>query len=78
MVDVLHAHTFTHNSRAGSLSDFALLDALAPKKKTDTDKPSESLADYEIPTWDSIKDKPIRPGAPATFAQSGTYVDNAL
>ena len=43
MVEVVHAHTLTHKSRAGSVSDFAFIDAFTPKK---LDKPSESLADY--------------------------------
>jgi Cas7 group CRISPR-associated protein Csh2 len=78
MVDVIHVHTFTHNSQAGSLSDFALLDALAPQKNTDADKPSESIKDYTIPTWKDIENKLIRDGALATFAQSGTYLDYAF
>lgn len=80
MVDVVHAHTFIHNSRAGSVSDFALLDALTPQKKntSDKDKPSESLADYVVPTWDDIKDNPIRPGAAKTFAECGVYTDYAI
>jgi Cas7 group CRISPR-associated protein Csh2 len=77
-VEVVHAHVFTHKSRAGSLPDFALLDALAPQRKADADKPSLSLDDYTIPTWGEIKDKSIRPGAPATFGESGTYEDYAL
>ena len=79
MVDVRHAHTFTHNSRAGSLSDFALLDALMPKRSGDALKPSESLADYApIPQWEQIKDTPVRPGSTKTFAECGSYTDHAL
>lgn len=76
MVEVVHAHTLTHKSRAGSVSDFAFLDALTPKK---LEKPSESLADYgALPTWENIKDQPIRPDSKVTFAQCGEYQDYAL
>ena len=78
MVEVIHAHVFTHNKRIGSLSDFALLDVLAPRKKTETDKPSDSLDDYEIPTWDTIKDKPVRVGSKKTFTDCGTCLDYTL
>jgi Cas7 group CRISPR-associated protein Csh2 len=79
MVEVVHAHTLTHKSRAGSVSDFALIDALTPKKRANPDRPSESLADYgELPTWQSIKDLAVRPGAKSTFADCGEYCDYAL
>ncbi len=79
MVEVVHAHTLTHNSRAGSVSDFAFLDALTPKKASNPDKPSESLADYgELPTWEKIKDQYVRPGSEKTFAQCGEYQNYAL
>lgn len=76
MVEVVHAHTLTHRSRAGSVSDFAFIDALTPKK---LDKPSDSLADYGgLPTWKTIKDQPIRLGSGVTFEQCGDYHDYAL
>lgn len=79
MVEVVHAHTLTHKSRTGSVSDFAFLDVLTPKKPVNADKPSESLADYgELPTWEKIKDLPVRPGSKVTFAQCGEYHDYAL
>ena len=78
MVEVIHAHVFTHANPLGSLSDFALLDALAPAKNSEPDKPSNSLDDFVIPTWDKIKDKPFRAGAKKTFDQCGTYRDYAL
>ncbi len=78
MVEVVHAHTFEHESRAGSVSDFALIDALMPRKKADPEKPSESISDYLLPTWDSIKAEKIRTGASKTFAQCGKYSDYAL
>ncbi len=76
MVEIVHAHTLTHNSRAGSVSDFAFIDAFTPKK---LEKASESLADYgALPTWEKIKDQPIRPDSKVTFAQCGEYHDYAL
>lgn len=79
MVDVLHVHTFTHLNRAGSVSDFALIDALTPKKLTNPDKPSESIDDYgSLPQWDDIKNQPVRPGASKTFAECVSYTDYAL
>ena len=76
MVEVVRAHTLTHKSRAGSVSDFAFLDAFTPKK---LEKASESLADYgTLPTWETIKDQPIRPDSKVTFAQCGEYHDYAL
>lgn len=83
MVEVVHAHTFTHNSRVGSVSDFALIDALTPRRapKEERDKASTSVAEYEIPTWEgkySIKDQPVREGSSKTFAQCGEYRDYVL
>jgi CRISPR-associated protein Csd2 len=76
MVEVVHAHTLTHKSRAGSVSDFAFIDALTPKK---LEKPSESLADYgALPTWEKIKGEPIRPDSKVTFGQCGEYHDYAI
>jgi len=79
MVEVVHAHTLTHKSRAGSVSDFAFLDALTPKKASNPDKPSDELSDYgELPTWEKIKDQPVRSGSKLTFAECGVYQDYAL
>ena len=78
MVEVIHAHVFTHNKPLGSLSDFALLDALTPCKKSDPDKPSNSLDEYDVPTWDEVKDQPVRVGTKRTFADCGTYLDYML
>jgi Cas7 group CRISPR-associated protein Csh2 len=49
MVEIRHAWYIEHKSPLGSCSDFALLDALTPKKKTDPNKPSESWEEYEVP-----------------------------
>lgn len=78
MVEVIHAHVFTHSNPLGSLSDFALLDALTPRKKSEPDRPSDSLADYAIPTWAEIKDQPVRASAKKTFFECGAYRDCAL
>ncbi len=50
MVEVRHAWVMTHRSQLGSCSDFALIDALSPKKKADPESPSTSWSDYEVPT----------------------------
>jgi CRISPR-associated protein Csd2 len=79
MVEVVHAHTLTHKSRAGSVSDFAFIDALMPKKKSEGDKPSESLTDYVIPQWrDEVESESIREGSTTKFADCGEYRDYAL
>src|SRR5204863_1832025 len=71
-VEVIHAHVMQHKDPLGSFSDFAFLDALAPKRVPDKTKPSEALKpDYEIPTWDGIKDKPVRDGKPANWIEVG-------
>ena len=78
MVEIVHAHVFTHNKRLGSVSDFALLDELTPRKNSEPDNPSNSLAEYDVPIWDDIKDKPVRAGAKKTFSDCGTYRDYSL
>lgn len=52
MVEIRHAWYMEHKSALGSCSDFALIDALTPKRKKDQDaeKPSISWDDYEVPT----------------------------
>ena len=78
MVEVVHAHTLTHKSRTGSVSDFAFLDALTPKKTSNLGKSSETLADYEIPVWEKIRDLPVRLGSKTSFGQCGEYHDYAM
>ena len=68
MVDVVHAHTFIHKSQLGSVSDFALIDALAPRKLGDPAAPSETLADYHMPTWEAVRGLNVRAGVGKTFA----------
>ncbi len=48
-VEIRHAWYCEHNNPLGSCSDFALIDALEPKKKGDANKPSASWADYDAP-----------------------------
>ncbi len=48
-VEIRHAWYCEHNNPLGSCSDFALIDALKPKKKSDTNKASTSWADYDVP-----------------------------
>jgi len=49
-VEVRHAWYIEHNNPLGSCSDFALLDALKPTKKTNPDEASTSWEDYDVPT----------------------------
>lgn len=49
-VEIRHAWYIEHANPLGSCSDFALLDALRPKKKNDPEEPSKSWEDYEVPT----------------------------
>ena len=50
MVELRHAWYIEHKSALGSCSDFALIDALTPKKREKLDQPSTSWADYDVPT----------------------------
>lgn len=58
-VEIRHAWYCEHNNPLGSCSDFALIDALKPKKKGDADKASASWADYDVPKGlpDDLKNK---------------------
>ena len=49
-VELRHAWYIEHNNPLGSCSDFALLDALRPTKKTNPDEASTSWTDYNVPT----------------------------
>jgi Cas7 group CRISPR-associated protein Csh2 len=49
-VEVRHAWYIEHRSPLGSCSDFALLRALTPTKKTDPSRPSTCWEDYDVPT----------------------------
>jgi CRISPR-associated protein Csd2 len=48
-VEIRHAWYCEHNNPLGSCSDFALIDALKPKKKNDIDKASTSWDEYDVP-----------------------------
>lgn len=58
-VEILHAWFMEHKSPLGSCQDYKLIDALTPKKKQDTDKPSISRDEYDIPSSlsDELKNK---------------------
>ena len=58
-VEILHAWFMEHKSPLGSCQDYKLIDALTPKKKQDTDKPSISRNEYDIPSSlpDELKNK---------------------
>jgi Cas7 group CRISPR-associated protein Csh2 len=81
-VEILHAHVVEHKDPLGSFSDFALLDALAPKRvpEANKNKPSESRADYIIPTWDDIKAKHVRKQGDKVLSWNdlGSYTDYAM
>lgn len=72
-VEIRHAWYMEHKSPLGSCSDFALIDAMKPKRKQkydgrkdyDPEMPSQSWEEYEIPAKDALgklaeKIKPIR------------------
>jgi Cas7 group CRISPR-associated protein Csh2 len=49
-VEIRHAWYIEHRSALGSASDFALMEALTPRKRCEPEAPSRSWADYEVPT----------------------------
>lgn len=49
-VDLRHAWVVEHKSLLGSCSDFALIEALAPTRHGDPNAPSNTWADYNVPT----------------------------
>ncbi|MDD9974423.1 MAG: type I CRISPR-associated protein Cas7 [Gemmatimonadota bacterium] len=50
LVDLRHAWVVEHKSVLGSCSDFAIIEALTPKKNGNSDSPSNAWADYIVPT----------------------------
>jgi Cas7 group CRISPR-associated protein Csh2 len=56
-VDFIHAWYIEHKTPIGSCSDFDLINALTPKKLNDSEKPSTSKADYDIPTKEDVPQK---------------------
>jgi Cas7 group CRISPR-associated protein Csh2 len=49
-VEIRHAWYMEHKSPLGSCSDFALIDALTPKKNGDSEKASTSWDEYNVPS----------------------------
>ena len=49
-VDLRHAWVVEHKSLLGSCSDFALIETLTPTKNGDPNAPSNTWADYSVPT----------------------------
>lgn len=69
-VDIVHAWYVEHSDKLGSCSDFAILDALKPKKLGDPNKPSQGQKleeEYDIPKVlsETLKAKKDRHGNPA-------------
>jgi len=64
LVGIRHAWVIEHNNPLGSCSDFAVLDALRPRKKQQPGQPSNSWDDYDVPAKLpeelAAKVKPIR------------------
>jgi len=64
LVGIRHAWVIEHKNALGSCSDFALLDALRPRKKQQPGQPSNSWDDYDVPATLpeelAAKVKPIR------------------
>lgn len=66
-VDLVKAWYVEHSDKLGSCSDFAVLDALTPKKLADPDSPSKGIHEYYVPPDlpDELKSKKDRNGNPA-------------
>ncbi len=56
-VEIIHAWYIEHKTPIGSCSDFDLINALTPKKLNDLEKPSNSRADYIIPTEKDVPEE---------------------
>jgi CRISPR-associated protein Csd2 len=63
-VELRHAWYCEHSNPLGSCSDYALIDALKPKRKGDSNVLSKSWDDYEVPT-----------GLPPELASKVIYID---
>jgi Cas7 group CRISPR-associated protein Csh2 len=48
-VEIRHAWYVEHKSPLGSVSDFAVIESLTPKRKSAPDHPSTSWEDYDVP-----------------------------
>lgn len=71
MVEIRHAWYIQHTSALGSCSDFALIDALTPrrKKEFDSTKPSQSWGEYDVPT--SLSDDVVKKVNPLRDLMTG-------
>jgi CRISPR-associated protein Csd2 len=49
LVEVRHAWYAEHEEPLGSFSEFRFIEAMTPTKRQDSEKPSISWADYEVP-----------------------------
>jgi CRISPR/Cas system type I-B associated protein Csh2 (Cas7 group RAMP superfamily) len=49
-VEVRHAWYAEHTSALGSCSEFAIFDALTPRKKGNPEEPSAKWEDYDVPS----------------------------
>jgi Cas7 group CRISPR-associated protein Csh2 len=49
-VEIRHAWWIEHNSPLGDCSDFVLIDALTPTKKSEPEEPSNSWSEYNVPS----------------------------
>lgn len=66
-VNILHAHMAFHHDKIGSFNPYTLLDKLRPTLIEGCD--GSAIADYNIPTWDSIKNQ---------FSGVAEYIDAAI
>jgi Cas7 group CRISPR-associated protein Csh2 len=59
LVEVRHAWYGEHKGSLGSFSEFRFIEAMTPKKRQDTEKPSTSWLDYDAPAGlpDDLKDR---------------------
>jgi CRISPR-associated protein Csd2 len=48
-VEIRHAWWIEHTSPLGDCSDFMLIDALTPIKKSEPEEPSSSWSEYDVP-----------------------------
>lgn len=60
-VEIRHAWYVEHESPLGSCSDFAILDALMPRKRANPSEPSNNWEEYDVPSGiDTLEQKGLR------------------
>ena len=60
-VEIRHAWYVEHESPLGSCSDFAILDALMPRKRANPSEPSNIWEEYDVPSCiDTLEQKGLR------------------